>query len=251
MLIVLCNNLITTNAADSIICDNGITVTCSYKLNHYIYGRNEEFDNSFLSCVGKKDLCYDVNNSTLILEYMCPPHTNSLVESFELSSEKLRRIPENLERYFPNIHALVLNNNIIKTISNDELIPHAQLELIELSHNEITNLETDVFDGLMYLKVVVFHHNNIKYIGHDIRFPAVFVDLKSNFCTKDMSIFDSDLYYYILVHCPPLISQISNALRIRENWNNGNKKERMRFSMLDQDYDVCSFRPTTTSSNII
>lgn len=217
MQILFCIYVLITNAKEDVTCNYGIAVACFNRINHHHFGLEEKFERDFFTCEGSKLFCNNDSNMTLIAEYLCPPHTNPNIESLALIDENLKHVPKNLDIYFPNLRALVLNKNIIADISNNDFLLYKELELIELSNNEISSLDTDIFDGLMNLKVATFHHNKIKNIGHDITFPSVVFDLTKNFCTKEMSVFDRDLNYYLLTHCPPTIFQIKKGLKIREN----------------------------------
>lgn len=120
---------------DTSVCKNGIQVICRHRDNNFPYGPEETY--KFLTCVGEKVTCFDLSNDTKIWEYICPPHTNDSVEAFTLVEGKLIKFPQNLERYFPNLKAIALEDNLMTDISNGDLISHTKLEYLSFSRNKI------------------------------------------------------------------------------------------------------------------
>lgn len=198
-------------------CDQGIGITCRYRLNQYTFdGSNGNiFIRDYHACIAKKEFCYR-NEVTIIAEYICPPlRKNWDVKAFDLISGKLLMFPALLEEYFPALHAIKLTKNFIKEISNKNLLPFKELEILDLSYNQISRLDTNLFDNINNLKVVAFYYNQIKHIGHDIKFPTEVVGVEQNVCTFGLNSLVRDLNYFLLVHCPPLLDQIQMAINLR------------------------------------
>lgn len=174
----------------------------------------------FYTCDGEKIACNNDNNSTQIWGHLGSEKTKYEVVAFNLNSAKLVKFPHSIEEYFPNLAAIALEDNLITRISNNDFSPHKSLEYISLSHNNITNLDSNLFDGLPLLRTIKFYDNKIKHVGHDIKLPNFYVDLLDNYCIKETALREEQIFmlkFTLLVKCPPELSQIETELESREN----------------------------------
>lgn len=227
--------MITISAQDERdeICEFGIAIACEYTKHMYVY-----ITGQYLRCMERKDFCNNVNNQTKIFEYECPSHDNPLVEVFDMPFSKLKHVPRNLEKYFPNLLILKLNFNRINLISNSDFKSYKNLRVIDFSENEISRLDTDIFDGLPNLEKVLLNDNRIKNIGHDVKFPP-YTLLDGNICYDSAMRRKLDLDLLLLQYCPPLISQISQALQIRENSKKEMEEPLINDDDSNENFDFC------------
>lgn len=200
-------------------CDYGIGLTCRYKNRTLDIISTSREQRNLYTCESSKNFCYNKSNYTIIAEYVCGSENKKEIELFSMNRANLTRVPLNLELYFPSLHAIELKNNIITYVWNEVLARHIELEYLDLSYNQIQNLDGNLFDGLSNLKVINFRGNIIKHIGHDIKLPMGYVELRNNICIDDYDIFDTvNLAFSVLLKCPPTISQIEDELKNRNNW---------------------------------
>ncbi|XP_056418431.1 toll-like receptor 2 [Hyla sarda] len=76
----------------------------------------------------------------------------------DCSSIHLHSIPSMLPRY---IKGLDLSNNLIQTISDDELKPYENLRVLRLYHNEIHTISNNAFQTLRNLEELDLSNNNL------------------------------------------------------------------------------------------
>lgn len=147
--------------------------------------------------------------------------TDADVHGFVLHSQGLAFIPLNVETFFPNIRALDVYNNFITNITNFHLKPFINLVHFAIIDNQITSLDTDVFDGLPFLNYVSFRNNSIRHVGHDVILPSLGqIHFDLNECIDQIALNATqidNLKFDLLLKCPPKISQIEHTLEGRPN----------------------------------
>lgn len=204
------------NNAD--ICRHGIKLVCRFRNAAVEY--NADTNRNLYKCDGERVDCYGESNATHIWGHTTGGKTFDDVEAFDITKGTVIKFPQNLEKFFPNLKAIMVNNNLITHICNHDLISHPKLEILSLSGNRIVSLDGDLFDGLSNLKVILFETNLIKHIGHDIKFPKLKVNLMTNVCISKSASSKKDiesLQFEVLQVCPPQISQIEKELEHRDN----------------------------------
>jgi hypothetical protein len=87
------------------------------------------------------------------------------VKAFFASSHVIYYFPRGLEKFFPNIKVIYINNCQLKTITKQNLEPFSQLTKLYLQFNEIEELEDDLFAANEKLLYINLHSNKIKFIG--------------------------------------------------------------------------------------
>lgn len=77
---------------------------------------------------------------------------------------------------------ILFSRNGIAVVTNGHLKPFRKsLQVLDLSYNEITELESNFFDGLNKLKYVNFRSNKVKHVGLNIQLP-VRINFEDNPC---------------------------------------------------------------------
>lgn len=102
--------------------------------------------------------------------------------------QELVNFPAGIDKMFPNVALLGLNNLGIKNVHQKDLAGFQQLNRLDLSNNQLTVLEKDLFKNNLFLMSLNLRANELKVID-----PNVFKDLKyltvvsvvDNFCTSD------------------------------------------------------------------
>lgn len=132
---------------------------------------------------------------------------SSNIERITLANQNLKFFPQQIEKFFSNLIEIDLQRNAITSVTNNHLRPHQKLKELYLQHNQIAVLESNIFDGMAYLRNVNFDYNNIKHVNYDVKLPAYFVlSIKRNPCV-DESFWDFeqiDLSSSLQDQCPPL-----------------------------------------------
>lgn len=146
------------------------------------------------------------------------------VVGFRIRDQNLKYFVKNVEIFFPNLKGINLDMNSISNVTNADLKVHKNLQYLSFRDNQITNLDSDLLDDLPNLIQVSFANNHIKHVGHDFTLPSassnLFISFENNPCIHMwahslQSIVD--LKFYLLVYCPPLISQIEQTMESRDN----------------------------------
>lgn len=174
-------------------------MNCSY--NH----DPEEFDD--YTCVGSLQFGDGTDVITKINGTHQPGKSDSDVESLVLANQNSTFFPRGTENYFPNLISVNLEHNLISNITNSQLKPHKKLKNLYLSFNEITEIQSDLFDGLSTLEMVFFNHNKISHIGTGL--PAnVSYNFLANPCVNFLVFKNEDRKMLDTVlpnKCPPKI----------------------------------------------
>lgn len=163
--------LIATHLAIS----GGFSIDCEYYVDSYA------FVGTMYACTGTivlDDSKYTVTSTSGSHHRRM---NDSMVEALFIYQKNLNYFPKNVERFFPNLKAISLDDNLITKVSNVFLRPHKNLEWLNLLGNRITKLDSDIFDGLPNLQIANFYRNNIKEIGQDIKLPGN-INFHSNIC---------------------------------------------------------------------
>lgn len=88
----------------------------------------------------------------------------SQLKWLQFDFNRIEKIPPEMIRLFPRIKHLDLQNNLIKTIENDDFKGLNNLTSIILSNNNIRVLRTSSFENLKQLESLTLHFNRIKTI---------------------------------------------------------------------------------------
>lgn len=173
---------------------------------------------------------------------------NENVLGLTIVSQSMEFFPTNIEEFFPNIEAIDFSNNSISSVSNNNLIPFANLWHLSLAknristldsklffgsnslrnlflqENSITSLDSNLFVGLHSQIFINLSNNTIKHVGHDFILPKLaniwFYD--NNCIDVAFHAFSDDIVeefrFDLLMKCPPTISLIESTLENRPNF---------------------------------
>lgn len=130
------------------------------------------------------------------------------VKYFYLNNQNLTFFPRNIEKEFSGLKWINLSENLINCLTNAHLRPHRKLHYLYLDNNNITVIESNLFDGLPNLQSVYLNNNNIKHVNGDVKRPTKFYfSVLENPCidriyyrSNEITDLSSDLQY----KCPPL-----------------------------------------------
>jgi len=99
----------------------------------------------------------------------------NVVYGFSMVNNTMPYIPKNFGNFFPKMKAIQIKNSSLEEISSENFVKLRNLELVDLSYNEIQFLEGDPFQHNSQLSTIDFSNNKIFAIG-----PNVFANLKQN-----------------------------------------------------------------------
>lgn len=190
----------------------GFSIECEYSVESYAYV------GTLYACTGS--IVHDDHKDT-VTSISGSHHrrmNDSMVEALWIYQKHLNYFPKNLERFFPSLKAISLEENAITKVSNGLLRPHKHLEWLNLLGNRIAKLDSDIFDDLPNLKVVDFYGNHIKEIGQEIKLPSTGnINFHSNICIDMSGNTPAEivtLQLHLLVKCShnPRLSLIDESL---------------------------------------
>lgn len=161
------------------------------------------------NCKGTIDMTDGIKDTvTSISGVHISGKSNTDVEGLELIAQGLEYFPRNIEVPFPNLKRIDVTSNTISSIVNNQLRPHKYLEDLNFTGNNVTNLESKLFDGLSKMMYASFSYNNVRHVGSDITLPSSAVYFQKNPCIDmyGVSVVDIVLLKNALKEkCPPLI----------------------------------------------
>jgi hypothetical protein len=98
-------------------------------------------------------------------------------------SRSYSKIPEGIEKFFPNIEALILQDLI--SLKKSDLAPFSNLKVLIADYNRFEFLEEDLFASNLELQFIFFHGNPLKFVSENILKPLTkleTVQFTKNFC---------------------------------------------------------------------
>lgn len=113
------------------------------------------------------------NNSTS-LESVQQNHLegkiNSDVRALRVESDatRMKKLPKNIEGFFPNLEVLIWVYGNLMSITADDLKPFPEMKNLALWDNEIVSLDSDLFQHSPMLDVFHVTSNKIANVGHNV-----------------------------------------------------------------------------------
>lgn len=96
-------------------------------------------------------------------------NTNEDVKAIHAENQQvISQLPKDLEKFFPNLIAIVWEPGNLSSITVEDLKSFPNLLLIGLSGNQITTLDGNLFQGLRELKYINFNRNHLISVGTDL-----------------------------------------------------------------------------------
>lgn len=142
--------------------------------------------------------------------------TNANVTALTVSHFKLlETIPENIQRFFPNLRLLQWYNGTISRLSPVDLQQFPNLQTLNLQLNPIVILDAALFQGTQRLQWISFSDNLLENIGYDLLTDLS--ELTSAFFSRNPCInFRATtpdeiqlLALQLSVVCPPLVTTLA------------------------------------------
>lgn len=93
------------------------------------------------------------------------------VEQFSIEDQIVNFMPKGLENFFPELEMLVVQNSKLKSIKKIDLQIFADLEYLNLKHNNLKALDGDLFEGNRNLMIIDFSGNRLMFIGNQLLVP--------------------------------------------------------------------------------
>jgi Leucine rich repeat len=133
------------------------------------------------------------------------------VQALSITRKTVKKIPENLADFFPNLKAIQLYTTELETISVDDLKPFSNLEYLNLAFNKLERISSNLFNYNAKLKIIYFHNNKLEIVGQRILDglkELVEVDFQANTCISLNALSQEEietLKTELLLKCLPLL----------------------------------------------
>jgi Leucine-rich repeat (LRR) protein len=114
----------------------------------------------------------DTNIKEFIGEHR-PGKSNEGVDAIDFQATTLHYFPRGLNKIFPSLKTLIINNCGLKSITRDDLHGLEKLEVLDLRLNQLQWLPSNLLDGMKNLKRVIFHSNKLECVSSKILSPIV------------------------------------------------------------------------------
>lgn len=101
---------------------------------------------------------------------------NQKVEKLHINSRGLQFMPKGIDKFFPDLEAIWIENSELKTIDQEDLKSFGNLKEVYMVNNKIEKLDSDLFQFNPELRAVQFNANKIKTIGRNILTPLTKLD---------------------------------------------------------------------------
>ena len=142
-------------------------------------------------------------------------------QSFMFQGETVHYLPKGFGRFFPNLVRLTVYGSELKSLSQNDLKSLTQLQIIDVSMNDLEFLDDDLFEFNSKLTHVNFTSNKLKYVGEN-SFNNLKnlkqIDLNSNLCINNKASLSSEI--------PALIQKLKTQCKfppyvflLKEQWN--------------------------------
>jgi Leucine-rich repeat (LRR) protein len=161
---------------NSEICQNYTWVPCNCSTNVLDpNSENKELELSFFYCEKPLEKLPEIQN----------------IKSIYLDATKMSSFPNNLisneNCFYKNITRLVFRNTNLSSINNSDFKCLSKLEMIDLSLNEISVIDADVFKNLTELNELLLINNKITKVDHNSfcgLSKLILLDLQINLITS-------------------------------------------------------------------
>lgn len=114
-----------------------------------------------------------------------PGKSNADVKGLRSEGKVVNFIPQNIEKFFPNIIAFTWSNGNITEISENDFKPFPNLRVLWIEGNKIEVLEEHLFRGNPVLGEISMANNKLRHISvntFSILKPLTYLYLDSNSC---------------------------------------------------------------------
>jgi Leucine rich repeat len=141
---------------------------------------------------------------------------NEDVITLNIENGTMHRIPQGIEKSFPNLKALRVAQAKLRTIESDDLKAFPGLKVLCLWANELKTLDGNLFTYTPDLEFVNFGSNQITHVGPNFFSPLtklIAAYFEENTCTNNTRPFAiDDLKFEIARGCPASFQMVEVAL---------------------------------------
>jgi carboxypeptidase N regulatory subunit/peroxidase len=102
-----------------------------------------------------------------------------------IQDQTVLKLPKNIQKFFPNLEGLIVDNSSLREISKADLVNFPKLKLLFIGRNKIDKIESDLFEGCFDIEYLIFINNFTRKIGADILAPLAklkFANFSQNTC---------------------------------------------------------------------
>lgn len=161
-----------------------------------------------------------IYNITEASQHHLQQKTDVHVTGLDASNQPLKKIPHNIEDFFPNIESLDFRTSQIETVEPEIFDGLKKLKQVHIAYNMIEAIPADIFINNPLLIGFAVHDNPLKHVAHNVfdsllQLDGLYVS-GLNSCLNDNVDGDRskiiNLIFRILVHCPPTYSMMESKL---------------------------------------
>lgn len=153
-----------------------ITIFCEYS--------DDSYHRLLYTCVATASpACQNCTNIGQVTGTHLYGKTNDDVKAFVMENKNVTEVPKNIASFFPHISYLNFKNNLITTLSGNDLTQLRKLDSVRFTNNAITGIYEDIFKDLLLVNIE-FDNNNIEYVTHNLTYSGSlnYLNFKNNKC---------------------------------------------------------------------
>jgi hypothetical protein len=154
-----------------------------------------------------------------------PEKGNGDVIGLYINGQSIGVFPKNIANFFPNTNSISLYKINLKEISNTDLKPFSNLDLLHIQYNSLERTPSNLFQLTLKIKIVVFRGNQLRNVGSNFLSQLTqlsIVNFVENPCINVEVVNDAkqmvELLYKIAVFCPPTFEMFETSLLSSENF---------------------------------
>jgi Leucine-rich repeat (LRR) protein len=117
--------------------------------------------------------------------------SNNDVQMFAILNQNCPVLPQGIEKFFPNIRTIFVQNSKLTKISSPDLQPFSNLHDLMLSDNLIENLPSNLFETNPSIQFVRIDNNKMAKVGANIFDPLInlsLVSFEGNVCINQAAV---------------------------------------------------------------
>lgn len=167
--IIVCSLVIKADAFD---------MHCDFSADYWPYKAGKICETASLEIISPNQVVTSINGKVGSF------YDNQKVEKLHINSRGLQFMPKGLDKFFPDLEAIWIENSELRTIEQDDLKPFSSLKDLYMVNNKIDKLDSDLFQFNPELRAIQFNANKIKFIGRNILSPLPRLD-QADFSNND------------------------------------------------------------------
>ena len=142
---------VTTNVVQSFV------LNCSSKIGNWsVFKEQIEYcDAQNVNIISANEQITSVNGQT----------EPTIFQGIFIKDQTVHYLPKGIDKFFQNLKALTVHTSELKSMTQDDLKPLTQLEIVGFPYNNLKSLDGDLFKFNPKLIAVDFMSNNLTYVG--------------------------------------------------------------------------------------